>query len=112
MFLYLLTLQKATAITQAAHGNFSGTKQQEIAVGRGKTIDLYRIDPTTGKLHSMLSVDFFGLVRSLTPFRLTGSNKGKRTVLILITLKLMRTYYFRIGSFILLFPPTSFPNIF
>lgn len=75
MFLYLLTLQKATAITQAVHGNFSGTKQQEIAVGRGKTIDLYRIDPTTGKLHSMLSVDFFALVRSLTPFRLTGSNK-------------------------------------
>ena len=78
MHLYALTLQKASCIYQAVHGNFAGTKQQEILVGRGKTLELLRPDPNTGKLYSILSKEMFGLIRSLTPFRLTGSTKGKR----------------------------------
>lgn len=77
MHLYALTLQKASCITQAAHGNFSGTKQQEIVVGRGKILELMRPDPNTGKLHSVLAVEVFGLIRTLKPFRLTGSTKGE-----------------------------------
>ncbi len=76
MHLYALTLQKASCITQAIHGNFSGTKQQEIVVGRGKTLELLRPDPNSGKLHSLLSVEVFGLVRAISPFKLTGSSKG------------------------------------
>lgn len=77
MHLYALTLQKASCITQAVHGNFSGSKQQEVVVGRGRMLEILRVDSNTGKLHSLLSVDTFGLVRSLTPFRLTGSTKGE-----------------------------------
>ena len=76
MHLYALTLQKASCIYQAVHGNFSGTKQQEILVGRGKTLELLRADPNTGKLHSVVSREVFGLIRSLQPVRLTGSTKG------------------------------------
>lgn len=76
MHLYSLTLQKASCITQAIHGNFSGTKTQEMIVARGKTIEILRPDPNTGKVHSMLSVDTLGLVRSIAPFRMTGSSKG------------------------------------
>lgn len=76
MHLYSLTLQKASCITQAIHGNFSGSKQQEVVVARGKTLEILRPDPNTGKVHSVLSVEAFGLVRSLAPFRMTGSSKG------------------------------------
>ncbi|CAI8039876.1 Splicing factor 3B subunit 3 [Geodia barretti] len=75
MHLYALTLQKASCIYQAVHGNFSGTKQQEILVGRGKTLELLRADPNTGKLHSVVSKEVCGLIRSIQPVRLTGSTK-------------------------------------
>uniref|UniRef100_A0A0A9YIZ9 Splicing factor 3B subunit 3 n=2 Tax=Lygus hesperus TaxID=30085 RepID=A0A0A9YIZ9_LYGHE len=75
MFLYNLTLQRATGITHAVHGSFSGTKQQEILVSRGKILELLRPDPNTGKVHSILSVEIFGVIRSLLTFRLTGDNQ-------------------------------------
>uniref|UniRef100_A0A803M5Z5 Splicing factor 3B subunit 3 n=1 Tax=Chenopodium quinoa TaxID=63459 RepID=A0A803M5Z5_CHEQI len=74
MILYSLTLQKTTGITSAISGNFSGDKNPEIAVSRGKLLDLLRIDDN-GKLHTLLSVEIFGIIRSLTQFRLTGSHK-------------------------------------
>ncbi len=77
MHLYSLTLQKASTITQAVHGNFSGTKQQEIVLSHGKSLEILRPDPNTGKLHSLHSCEVFGLVRSIIPFRLTGSSKGE-----------------------------------
>ena len=76
MHLYLLTLQRPTCIVQAIHGNFSGTKQQEIVVGRGRILELLRPDPNTGKVHTLLSIDVFGEIRSLIPFKLTGGAKG------------------------------------
>ena len=72
MYLYNLTLQRATGITHAIHGNFSGTKQQEIIVSRGKLLELLRPDPNTGKVYTILSVEIFGVIRSLQGFRLTG----------------------------------------
>ena len=52
MHLYNLTLQKATKITHAIQGNFSGTKQQEIVVSRGKVLEILKPDPNTGKVCS------------------------------------------------------------
>ena len=77
MFMYGLTLQKASSVVQAIHGNFSGAKLQEIVIAKGKILEIYRVDPNTGKLHSVLSAEVFGLVRSIIPFRLTGSTKGR-----------------------------------
>eukprot|EP00897_Mesotaenium_endlicherianum_P002524 jgi/Mesen1/229/ME1141729C07661 len=74
MYLYSLTLQKPTGIANAIFGTFSGTKEQEIVVGRGKILELLRPD-ATGKLQTILSVDIFGTIRSLAQFRLTGAQK-------------------------------------
>lgn len=75
MYLYNLTLQRATAITHAVLGNFSGSKMQEILISRGKVLELLRPDPNTGKVHTLLSVEVFGIIRSLMASRLTGATK-------------------------------------
>ena len=75
MFLYALTLQRPTAITSVIHGNFSGSKTQEILLARGRLLELYRLDVNTGKLYPLLAVEVFGIIRSLAPFRLTGATK-------------------------------------
>ncbi|PIA25532.1 hypothetical protein AQUCO_11100007v1 [Aquilegia coerulea] len=74
MYLYSLTLQQATGIVCATNGNFIGGKSQEIVVARGKVLDLLRPDEN-GKLQTILSVEVFGAIRSLSHFRLTGSQK-------------------------------------
>lgn len=43
MHLYNLTLQKSTNITHAVHGNYSGQKQQEIAVARGTLLEIIKV---------------------------------------------------------------------
>jgi splicing factor 3B subunit 3 len=80
MYLYNLTLQRATGITHAVHGSFSGTKSQEILVSRGKSLELLRPDPNTGKVHTLLTVEIFGVIRSLMSFRLTGGTKDYAVV--------------------------------
>uniref|UniRef100_A0A3Q2ZNV6 Splicing factor 3b, subunit 3 n=1 Tax=Kryptolebias marmoratus TaxID=37003 RepID=A0A3Q2ZNV6_KRYMA len=75
MFLYNITLQRATGISHAIHGNFSGTKMQEIVVSRGKILELLRPDANTGKVHTLLTMEVFGIIRSLMAFRLTGGTK-------------------------------------
>ncbi len=75
MHLYNLTLQRASGITHSVHGNFSGSKLQELVVSRGKTLELLKPDPNTGKVHTLLAVEVFGVVRALMSFRLTGGNK-------------------------------------
>ena len=77
MHLYALTLQKASTINHAIHGNFSGSKQQEIVISRGKIIELLRPDPNTGKVFPLLAMEMFGVIRDLIAFRLTGGSKGK-----------------------------------
>ncbi|XP_055891647.1 splicing factor 3B subunit 3-like [Biomphalaria glabrata] len=75
MYLYNLTLQRSQGIVTAIHGNFSGSKLQEIVVSRGKVLELFRHDPNTGKIFPVLSTEVFGIIRSLMPFRLTGGTK-------------------------------------
>uniref|UniRef100_A0A7S0MU40 DNA damage-binding protein 1 n=1 Tax=Pyramimonas obovata TaxID=1411642 RepID=A0A7S0MU40_9CHLO len=74
MFLYNLSLQKATGCQTAVYGNFSGPKAQEIMVSRGKILELLRPDDS-GKLQTVYSTEIFGVVRSLAAFRLTGAQK-------------------------------------
>src|SRR5437870_2608005 len=74
MYLYHLTLQRATGIVQAVYGNFSGPKTHEIIVNRGKVLELLR-PGENGKVQSILSVEIFGVIRSIAPFRLTGGTK-------------------------------------
>eukprot|EP00249_Psilotum_nudum_P023101 c28748_g1_i1 orf=75-3716(+) len=74
MYLYSLTLQRATGVVCATYGNFIGGKSQEIVVARGKVLDLLRPEEN-GKLQTILSVEIFGCIRSLVQFRLTGSQK-------------------------------------
>ena len=78
MFLYNITLQPPASINCAVVGHFSGTKQQEIVISRVTRLELWRVDPTTRKLQTLLTQDVFGIIRSLTPFRLTGGSKGMR----------------------------------
>ncbi|XP_067652800.1 splicing factor 3B subunit 3 [Haliotis asinina] len=75
MFLYNLTLQRSSGISFAIHGNFSGSRLQEVIAARGKTLELLRHDPNTGKIYPVLSVEVFGVIRAIMPFRLTGGSK-------------------------------------
>ena len=45
---------------------------------RGKSLELLKPDPNTGKVHTLLTAEVFGVIRSLMAFRLTGGAKGKR----------------------------------
>ncbi|KAI9208104.1 CPSF A subunit region-domain-containing protein [Polychytrium aggregatum] len=75
MFLYNVTLQQPSAINCACIGNFSGTKQQEIIVARSSVLELISPNSATGKLNPQLALECFGIIRSMQPFRLTGSSK-------------------------------------
>ncbi|XP_055389002.1 splicing factor 3B subunit 3-like [Condylostylus longicornis] len=73
MQLYSLTLQKPTAATHAIQGNFSGPRVHEVVLARGRVLELVRLEDR--KLRSIWSSDVFGIIRSITTFRLTGSPK-------------------------------------
>lgn len=76
MFMYSLTIQPPTAITQAILGQFAGTKEQQIITASGSEITIHRPEPAQGKITPLYSQDVFGIVRTLAAFRLTGSSKG------------------------------------
>ncbi|CAN6637597.1 pre-mRNA-splicing factor Rse1p [Trichomonascus vanleenenianus] len=78
--LYALTVQKPTAIVQSVVGNFSGEKLQEIVVSRGSYIDLLRINPATGNVHTILSHNTFSIVRQIAPFKIAGTSKDRLVV--------------------------------
>ena len=44
-------------------------------MSRGRILDILKPDPQTGKVYTLLSVEVFGIIRSLKTFRLTGSTK-------------------------------------
>lgn len=77
MFLYSLTIQPPTAITNAILGQFSGTRQQQILTASGSRLTLLRPDPNLGKATPVVSHDIFGIIRSIASFRLAGGTKGK-----------------------------------
>lgn len=76
MFMYSLTIQPPTSITQAILGQFAGTKEQQIVTASGSRLTIHRPDPTQGKISTLLSQDVFGIIRTLAAFRLAGSSKG------------------------------------
>lgn len=81
MYFYNLTLKQATVITQAVVGQFSGKRDDykkglfEIALAKGKILEILKPDEATGKLQSLISVNVFGIIRSIAAFRLTGGFK-------------------------------------
>lgn len=74
MFLYSLTLSRASGIQRAIYGNFSGPKAQEVIVSRGKVLELLRPDES-GKMQTIVATEVFGQIRALVPFRLTGGSR-------------------------------------
>ena len=74
MHLYSLTLQRSSGITCALYGNFSGPRQQEILVARGKVLELLRPDDN-GKVQTVHATEVFGIIRSMATCRLTGGNR-------------------------------------
>ena len=76
MFMYSLTIQPPTAITQAILGQFAGTKEQQIVTASGSRLTIHRPDPSQGKVNALFSQDVFGVIRTIAAFRLAGSNKG------------------------------------
>ncbi|KAI9849816.1 MAG: pre-mRNA-splicing factor rse1 [Sclerophora amabilis] len=75
MFMYSLTIQPPSSVTQAILGQFAGTKEQQIVTASGSRLTLHRPDPVQGKVTTILSHDVFGIIRSLAAFRLAGSSK-------------------------------------
>ncbi|ODA80042.1 hypothetical protein RJ55_03000 [Drechmeria coniospora] len=75
MFLYSLTIQPPTNVVQAILGQFAGTREQLIITASGSRLTLLRPDASLGKVHTVLIHDVFGIIRSLAPFRVTGSTK-------------------------------------
>lgn len=82
MFMYSLTIQPPTAVTQAILGQFAGTRDQQIVTSSGSKLTIHRPDPAQGKITPLFSQDVFGIIRSLAAFRVAGSNKGMSLVLI------------------------------
>lgn len=93
MYLYNMTLQRGSGITHAIHGNFSGGKVQEILVSRGKSLELMRPDTNTGKVHTLLTVEVFGIVRALMSFRQSGGTKGNTNLVIFYFIILVLNIY-------------------
>ncbi|TVY62869.1 Pre-mRNA-splicing factor rse1 [Lachnellula suecica] len=75
MFMYSLTVQPPTAVTQAILGQFAGTKEQQIVTASGSRLTLHRPDPSQGKIITALSHDVFGIIRAIAAFRLAGATK-------------------------------------
>ncbi|KAL1861595.1 hypothetical protein VTK73DRAFT_7003 [Phialemonium thermophilum] len=75
MFLYSLSIQTPTAITQSITGQFAGTKEQLILTVSGSRLALLRPDPTLGRVLKIASHDTFSIIRSIASFRLAGSSK-------------------------------------
>ncbi len=77
MFMYSLTVQPPTNVSQALLGQFSGTKEQQIITASGSRLTLLQPDPRQGKVETLLTHDIFGIIRAISSFRLAGSHKGK-----------------------------------
>ncbi|GMM34052.1 U2 snRNP complex subunit [Saccharomycopsis crataegensis] len=90
LYLYHRTLQEPSFSVTSALGQFQGKKSQEIAIAKAASIELWKVNSSTGKLSRIVSQDAFGSIRALNAFRLAGSSKdylaitsdsGKFTVL-------------------------------
>ena len=59
-------------------GNFSSPKTEEFIISRGNTIELWRLDES-GNVNVICSYEVYGLIRSLKPFRLSGTSQSIST---------------------------------
>ena len=75
MFLYSLTLSQASAINHSVYGSFTGADAHEIVCAKGKIIELLRPDDQTASMQLVYRQEAFGIVRSLSAFRLIGMQK-------------------------------------
>ena len=92
MFMYSLTIQPPSAITQALLGQFAGTKDQQIVMASGSRLTLMGLETedgkAIGKTVKLLTHDIFGIIRAMSSFRLAGSHKGELAQLPYSTLHL------------------------
>ena len=56
-------------------GNFSSPKTEEFIISRGNIIELWRLDES-GNVNVIGSYEVYGLIRSLKPFRLSGTSQS------------------------------------
>lgn len=54
-------------------GNFTGTKNQEIAIARGNNLELFGFDDESSKAVFICSTPAFSIIRSICSFRLAGN---------------------------------------
>lgn len=100
MFMYSLTIQPPSAITQAVLGQFAGTKEQQIITASGSKLTIHRPDPTQGKISPIFTQDCFGIIRTLAAFRLAGSSKGQSITCRMFSVNILMMYldYVIVGS--------------
>lgn len=75
---------------------------QEIVVSRGKILELLRPDANTGKVHTLLTMEVFGIIRSLMAFRLTGGTKGMLAQLEWLPLKVFIKLVYLFADYIVI----------
>ena len=56
-------------------GNFSSPKTEEFIISRGNIIELWRLDES-GNVNVICSYEVYGLIRSLKPFRPSGTSQS------------------------------------
>lgn len=69
LHMYNFTLQNPGAVTHAIAGNFVDSEPNQILVARGHVLELLRFDGTKTN-HIIASTEVFGVIRSLSTFRL------------------------------------------
>ncbi|GIQ85455.1 hypothetical protein KIPB_007122, partial [Kipferlia bialata] len=77
--LYHHTLQQGGGVVSSVHGNFRAPRSPDIILNKGSVLELYsvEIDATEDNpsvMSLVLSTRVFGLIRSISAFRLIGSN--------------------------------------
>ncbi|KAF7458193.1 putative splicing factor 3B subunit 3 [Cryptosporidium felis] len=72
---YSLTLESPGSVLSAVQGSYTTPKAHEILVNRGSSLELLRLDVTTGQIRSICLTNTFSFVRSVSNLRLVGSAK-------------------------------------
>lgn len=78
--LYSLTLQRPSAVTSCAVGQFAGKNAQDVIVAKGSWLELWQVDLYTGAVTTVLSYNCFGIIRNIAPFRIAGASKDNLIV--------------------------------
>ena len=76
MNLYHLSLSNSSFISNLLVGNFDkqNLKKQQILIVRNSTIQLARVEETSGSLVVICTSQVFGIIRNVTKLRLPGSS--------------------------------------